>query len=89
MNLFFNEALLEVLSPEEAILISLALDSDNDSCYYSGFFENFMSSNAYEKLFNYYLDEIPYEVAKCRSDCCPDTWILNRLRDELFKLPLD
>jgi len=42
----------------------------------------FIFTDAYEKLFNYFLDtgEMPYGVAKARTGE-PDTWILDYLHD--------
>ena len=42
----------------------------------------FIFTDAYEKLFNYFLDtnEMPYGVAKARTGA-PDTWILDYLHD--------
>jgi hypothetical protein len=39
-------------------------------------------SGYYEKLYDYYLAEMPYDVAKARSGD-PDQWILDRLEEEL------
>lgn len=36
----------------------------------------------YDKLFNYFLDEMPYGVAKARDED-PVEWILNRLEEEM------
>jgi hypothetical protein len=46
------------------------IEEDNDGC--------FMETTAYEKLFEYFADEMPYGVAKCR-DGEPDVWILEEL----------
>lgn len=42
--------------------------------------DEFYGSEAFEKLFDYFLDiqEMPYDVAKSRTEC-PDEWILRRL----------
>lgn len=40
--------------------------------------EYFMESSAYEKLFSYYSDEMPYGTQKARTGD-PDEWILNKL----------
>lgn len=39
-------------------------------------------SGYYEKLYGYYLSEMPYDVAKARTGD-PDQWILDRLEEEL------
>ena len=52
------------------VLSAIAGDEDDD----------FYGSSAYEKLYNYFLDEnlMPYGVAKAR-DGMPDEWILDYL----------
>ena len=44
--------------------------------------DDFYGSSAYEKLYNYFLDEnlMPYGVAKAR-DGMPDEWILDYLEE--------
>jgi hypothetical protein len=53
------------------------LDSENPS---DG--DDFYGSPAYDKLFNYFLDNqlMPYGVAKCRTGE-PDVWILDYLEE--------
>ena len=54
------------------VLSAIAGDEDDD----------FYGSSAYEKLYNYFLDEnlMPYGVAKAR-DGMPDEWILDYLEE--------
>jgi hypothetical protein len=40
--------------------------------------DDFLGSSAYEKLFTYFSDEMPYGIMKAR-DGDPDLWILDRL----------
>lgn len=40
--------------------------------------DDFMDTSAYEKLYEYYDDEMPYSVKKARTQT-PDEWILARL----------
>ncbi len=48
-----------------------------ESCIES-FDDGFIETTAYEKLFDYYADEMPYDIAKCRTGE-PDVWILEQL----------
>jgi hypothetical protein len=73
MDLCFNKDLLRVLLPDEIIGIELILSGHEPV-------ESFFSSAAYEKLFEVFAEEMPYEVAKCREDT-PDRWILSRLME--------
>jgi len=72
LDLCFNKDLLEILDPEDIIKIELILCGDESS-------ESFLHSKAYEQLFEVYMEEMPYGIAKCRSGE-PDLWILDRLR---------
>jgi len=38
--------------------------------------DEFYGSEAYGKLYDYFTDEIPYSVQKCRDDT-PDNWIID------------
>lgn len=40
--------------------------------------DDFLGSSAYDKLFDYFSDEMPYGIMKAR-DGDPDVWILDRL----------
>ena len=76
-DLCFDEELLEVLTPEEIIYVSLILlDVSKVDAEHIFFCE----TEAYYKLFDYYAEEMPYGIAKCRTGE-PDTWILDRLRE--------
>jgi len=76
-DLCFDEELLEILTPEEIIYVSFVmLDPSKIDANYI-----FFASEAYHKLFDYYADEMPYGIAKCRTGE-PDTWILNKLAEK-------
>ena len=76
-NLCFDEELLEILTPEEIMCVSFFLldVSKIDSGYVF-----FCETQAYYKLLDYYADEMPYGIAKCRTGE-PDMWILERLKE--------
>ena len=81
-DLCFDEELLEVLTPEEIIYVSLIL-LDVSKMYSEPYGTGtvfFCETEAYYKLFDYYAEEMPYGTAKCRTGE-PDTWILDRLRE--------
>jgi hypothetical protein len=80
-DLCFDEELLEVLTPEEIIYVSLMIldPSKIDSDYIF-----FCETEAYHKLFNYYTDEMPYGIAKCRTGE-PDVWILDKLQERFIQ----
>lgn len=62
-----------VLNKREKRIVNKALDTGDD--------EEFMSSGAYEKLFNHFAfetQEMPYGTAKAR-DGDPVVWILDRM----------
>tara|TARA_Y100000817_G_C16523642_1_gene396799 strand:+ start:129 stop:353 length:225 start_codon:yes stop_codon:yes gene_type:complete len=40
--------------------------------------DEFYGSEAFGKLLDYFIDEIPYDIQKCR-DGTPDDWILEKL----------
>ncbi|NBO69859.1 MAG: hypothetical protein EBU66_07555 [Bacteroidetes bacterium] len=40
------------------------------------------NSGYYDKLFDYYMPDMPYGIAKARTGD-PDQWILDRLEEEL------
>lgn len=40
----------------------------------------FIETSAYKKLLEYFVEDIPYGVMKCRTGE-PDEWILNQLRE--------
>ena len=69
MNDILNEAGLGVT---EKALVDIYLEDDDG---------RFAETKAYEKLLDYFSDEMPYGVAKCRTGE-PDVWILNRLSEE-------
>jgi Leu/Phe-tRNA-protein transferase len=52
-------------------------------CYLTNpHYENagFIETTAFEKLLNYFADEMPYLIQKCRTGE-PDAWILDRLEE--------
>ncbi|MAG26870.1 hypothetical protein CMI47_15120 [Candidatus Pacearchaeota archaeon] len=79
-DLCFDEELLEVLTPEEIIYISLCAEEDRGGDPMIVDVSEFYESSAYFKLFDFYADEMPYGIAKCRTGE-PDAWILNKLRE--------
>jgi hypothetical protein len=40
--------------------------------------DEFYGSEAFGKLYDYFVDEMPYGIQKCR-DGMPDSWILEKL----------
>tara|TARA_Y100000034_G_C6891223_1_gene410036 strand:- start:2124 stop:2387 length:264 start_codon:yes stop_codon:yes gene_type:complete len=80
MELCFDRELLEVLTPAEIIYISLAIIEDRGGDPINIDITNFYETTAYEKLFEYYADEMPYNVAKYRTGEA-DIWILDKLRE--------
>ena len=83
MSLCFDEELLEVLGPEETIFVNICVEG-----YYAGgstvnYLDEFCNSDAYLKLYDYYIGEIPYGVAKGRTGE-PDIWIIRKLRERQF-----
>ena len=82
----FDTELLELLTPEEVIYISLLLLEDFNGDPINVDPSMFHGSDVYNKLFNFYADQIPYGVAKYRTGEA-DKWICHRLReryDELY-----
>ena len=81
MNLCFDEDINSVLSPEQVIFTQFCI---NDLLYnepsVDGYFNKFIDSIAFAKLFEYYADEIPYGIAKARTGE-PDVWILYKLAE--------
>ena len=80
MNLCFDKELLEILTPEEIIYISLLIEEDFGGDPISVDPTMFYGSETYDKLFEFYADEMPYGVAKYRAGEA-DKWICHRLRD--------
>ena len=77
----FNKDLMEILTPDEliymAILVREPSKLDDPSVNPTVFF---CETSAYKKLLDYYSNEMPYGVAKCRTGE-PDSWILNKLQE--------
>ena len=81
-NLCFDKDFSELLTATELIYVSFCVEEyidNNTECVDTG---GFICSSAYEKLFEYYADEMPYGVAKC-IDSEPDYWILNKITERL------
>jgi hypothetical protein len=73
-DLFFDKEILSLLTSEEVVFTYLFLEGcESEAC-------TFLESSAYIKLFDYYADEMPYEVAKGRADE-PDLWIAEKIRE--------
>ncbi len=77
MNIFsaiqFDKELNDILTPRELVYVALIASNPNaiEAC-------RFFESPSYEKLFDFYINEMPYGTAKAR-DGEPDVWIINRL----------
>jgi hypothetical protein len=86
-DLCFDEELLEILTPEEIIYVSLVmLDvSKNGLCSFDTDYIFFCETQAYDKLLEYYAEEIPYGIAKYRTGE-PDAWILERLQERFIQV---
>ena len=92
INLFFDKELSEVLSAEEIVFTQLCLNQyllhelcENSSVDMSlDYYDKFIESSSYWKLFEHYMFEMPYGVAKARTGD-PDLWILNKLREKQYK----
>jgi len=81
IKILFDRQLADVLDPDELIYVAIRVESQGkmgDSFVGPGML--FYETSAYRKLFDYYIDEMPYGIAKCRTGE-PDSWILNRLRE--------
>ena len=63
-----------MLNDDERQVVSQALEGSLD----------FYGTSAYEKLFDYYWEDMPYGIKKARTGD-PDVWILDRLEDEGIK----
>ena len=86
MNLCFDKELLEILTSEEIIYISLLVEEDFGADPINVDPLRFYGTDVYEKLFDFYADEMPYGVAKYKTGEA-DRWICDRLRerhDELY-----
>ncbi len=75
MNLCFDKEMLSILTAKEIIYVSLLI-KDHDFDFLNGFID----SSAYSKLYRYYLDEMPYGVARYKTGEA-DLWILEKLRE--------
>ena len=75
MDIFFDKDLMQILTPEEAVYVYLLINCpySNDPLIELDFYD----STAYEKLYDYFLCEMPYGIAKVRTGD-PDTCILRR-----------
>ena len=85
MLLFFDKELHSILDPDEVIFVSLFVSNHIDPKIDLSFgICDFYISSSYHKLFEYYQDEMPYDVAKCRTEE-PDIWIVNKLIGRINK----
>ena len=80
MDPCFDRELLKILTPEEIIYISIYIKEEHSGDSIASYFGEFIESTAYDKLFDFYADEMPYGIAKCRTGE-PDKWIYHRLRE--------
>jgi len=81
MGLCFDEDINNILTPEEVIFTQLCInDFFNYTTTIDGYFNKFIDSIAFKKLFEFYIDEMPYGTAKARTGE-PDVWILNKLHN--------
>ncbi len=92
ISLFFDKELSEILSAEEIIFTQLCVNNyfDNDALSNSQsisieYYDEFIYSSSYSKLFDYYMFEMPYGVAKARTGD-PDLWILNKLKNKTMQI---
>jgi len=74
LNIIFDKELTEVLTPEELIFVGLIVEGHIDSY-------DFLDSPAYDKLFELYMNKMPYGTAKARTGD-PDIWIINKLKNK-------
>ena len=81
-NLFFDAELLGILDAEEVVYIQLYINYYfYDNQYFFDDLDDFSNSSSFFKLFDYYISEMPYGVAKARTGD-PCVWILNRLMEK-------
>jgi hypothetical protein len=84
IELFFDKEFSEFLSPEEILYLILLLERTEDiASKLDSDYVFFCETSAYKKLFDYYVNEMPYGVAKCRTGE-PDEWILDRLAERFM-----
>ncbi len=79
MNLCFDKEMLGILNAKEIIYVSLLIEDCIENCNFD-FLNGFIDSSAYSKLYRYYLDEMPYGVARYKTGEA-DLWILEKLRE--------
>ena len=65
-----------LLTKEQQEILTAIINED------ATFFDNEITEDIYNILFEYYMDEMPYGIMKARIGD-PDKWILNQLRLEL------
>ena len=61
------------MSPEELVCLSFIINDDTES------YNLFDHPSVFEKLLDYFCEEMPYGVAKCRDEE-PDIWIIRQLK---------
>ena len=92
INLFFDKELCEILSAEEVVFTQLCVNqyfgdelcSNNIADTSISYYDEFIESSSYWKLFEHYMFEMPYGVAKARTGD-PDLWILDKLKEKQYK----
>jgi hypothetical protein len=82
-ELCFDEELLEILTGKEIIYISFLIEEDFGGDPINVDPSMFYESEVYNKLFDFYSDEIPYGVAKYRTGEA-DKWICHKLRERII-----
>jgi len=67
-----------LLTKEQQEILTAIINED------ATFFDNEITEDIYNILFEYYMDEMPYGIMKARTGD-PDKWILNQLQFEFNK----
>tara|TARA_B100000131_G_scaffold320616_1_gene369222 strand:+ start:5730 stop:5942 length:213 start_codon:yes stop_codon:yes gene_type:complete len=62
------------LSPEELVCLSFIINDATES------YDLFDHPSIFEKLLDYFCEEMPYGVAKCRDEE-PDVWMIRQLKN--------
>ena len=75
MKLCFDEELLEILTPEDVIYLSILIHSDDGV-------GDFYTTEVYEKLLEFYIDEIPYGTLRYKTGEA-DWWIVDKLVERI------
>ena len=75
IDLFFNYDIQAILCPDEIAQLTFILEEEDD--YLAE--EALINSAFYDQLFEYFIYEMPYGIAKARTGD-PVSWILGRLK---------